>query len=134
MTGSLAMGSNMTTVVVKSSQHVSRKARVVLPSHRLLSATSTAATKPSQSRLEALRERIRDEDREAIRTHDVLFSEDISYGTAVPRRTRDKEGKVRNLTQQLYPQVLLNPGYRMCHTGPVESTIVQREWYSPTSH
>lgn len=64
---------------------------------RALSSAAAAATDESGSRLGALRKKLRDEEESAatgVELHDFSFSGDVSYGTAVPRRTRDKTGKV----------------------------------------
>lgn len=68
-------------------------------SRALSSAAAAAATDESgsQGRLGALRRKLRDEEESAatgVKLHDFSFSGDVSYGTAVPRRTRDKTGKV----------------------------------------
>lgn len=91
----------MTTIVAASSRHACRQGRAILLCRRLLSSSAAAATDGEEeeqargdgrSRLNALRERLRDEEGSAAaaKLQDFAFSGDVSYGTAVPRRTRDK--------------------------------------------
>lgn len=58
------------------------------------SAAAASTDQASQSRLDALRDRLREEEGSAVKLQDFSFSGNVSYGTAVPRRTRDKTGKV----------------------------------------
>lgn len=58
------------------------------------SVAAASTEKESQSRLDSLRERLREEEGSAVKLQDFSFSGNVSYGTAVPRRTRDKTGKV----------------------------------------
>lgn len=71
--------------------------RVVFATQRVLSAASTPSIKSDRSRLDGLRDRLRDEESANIKLHEFSFSGNVSYGTAVPRRTRDKDGKVSRL-------------------------------------
>ncbi|CAM9916903.1 unnamed protein product [Scytosiphon promiscuus] len=103
----------MSTIAVSTSRHACRRGRVFLQqqvgrsssggggggggsSSRALSSAAVAAD-DGDSRLSALRKKLRDEEESAatgVELHDFSFSGDVSYGTAVPRRTRDKTGKV----------------------------------------
>ena len=88
----------MATIAAASSRKLCRHGRAVLQGRKLFSSAAAAveAGGSSQGRLDALRERLRDEENAsaAVKLHDFSFSGDVSYGTAVPRRTRDKTGKV----------------------------------------
>lgn len=85
----------MATIAAASTRQLCRHGRAILPGRKLLSsAAATVEAGGSQGRLDALRERLRDEEDGMVKLHDFSFSGDVSYGTAVPRRTRDKTGKV----------------------------------------
>lgn len=88
----------MATIAAAISRKLCRHGRAVLQGRKLFSSAAAAveAGGSSQGRLDALRERLRDEENAsaAVKLHDFSFSGDVSYGTAVPRRTRDKTGKV----------------------------------------
>lgn len=95
------------TTIVAACRHACRQqdGRVKVLGQRLLSSSAavherTGGSGNEQSRLDALRERLRVEEEESVAAggvslHDFSFSGEVSYGTAVPRRTRDKSGKVR---------------------------------------
>ena len=89
----------MATIAAVSSGNLCRHGRAILLGRKLLSSAAAAveASGSSQGRLGALRERLREEEdaSASVKLHDFSFSGDVSYGTAVPRRTRDKTGKVR---------------------------------------
>lgn len=89
----------MATIAAAGSGKLCRHGRAILLGRKLLSSAAAAVESgaaSSQGRLDALRERLRDEEdaSAAVKLHDFSFSGDVSYGTAVPRRTRDKTGKV----------------------------------------
>lgn len=73
-----------------------RFGRTVILGRRLLSgAVAVEENRAGDlSRLEALRQRLKDEKNSALNVHDFTFSGEVHYGTAVPRRNRDKDGKV----------------------------------------
>lgn len=91
----------MATIAAASCRHASR-GRAILQGRKLLSSAAAAVEQEqaggNPSRLAALRERLKDEENSAssVKLEDFSFSGDVSYGTAVPRRTRDKTGKVCN--------------------------------------
>ncbi len=95
------------SIAVSTSRRTCRHGRAILQqlgrgcssSSRALSSSAAAAADGGESRLGALRKKLREEEESAatgVKLHDFSFSGDVSYGTAVPRRTRDnKTGKVR---------------------------------------
>ncbi|CAM9655125.1 unnamed protein product [Ectocarpus sp. 6 AP-2014] len=92
----------MSTIAISSTRTACRHGRAMLQqqigrsSTRALSSAAPAVDE-SDSRLGALRKKLRDEEESAamgVTLHDFSFSGDVSYGTAVPRRNRDKTGKV----------------------------------------
>ncbi|CBN75448.1 similar to lipoic acid synthetase isoform 1 precursor isoform 2 [Ectocarpus siliculosus] len=92
----------MSTIAISSTRTACRQGRAMLQqqigrsSTRALSSAAPAVDE-SDSRLGALRKKLRDEEASAamgVTLHDFSFSGDVSYGTAVPRRNRDKTGKV----------------------------------------
>lgn len=92
----------MSTILAASSRQACRHKRVILLGRSLLSSSAAATAHQEQeggpqSRLDALRERLKLEETSAaaLKLQDFSFSGDVSYGTAVPRRTRDSKGKVR---------------------------------------
>ncbi|CAM9725928.1 unnamed protein product [Ectocarpus fasciculatus] len=95
----------MSTIAISSTRSACRQGRAILQqqigrssSSRTRALSSAApAVDESDSRLGALRKKLRDEEESAamgVTLHDFSFSGDVSYGTAVPRRNRDKTGKV----------------------------------------
>lgn len=106
-------------------------------STRALSSAAPAVDE-SDSRLGALRKKLRDEEESAamdVTLHDFSFSGDVSYGTAVPRRNRDKTGKVcvrasniRVLVRQQHPAthaaVYLVPKERRRSPQPAECSAI----------
>lgn len=85
----------MATIVSRCGR-ACRLGQTVVLGRRLLS--GAAATEEDRtgdlSRLEALRQRLKDEKNSSVNVHDFTFSGEVHYGTAVPRRNRDKDGKV----------------------------------------
>lgn len=100
----------MSIAAVSTSRQAWRHGRAILLQHvehcrtgtsssRALSSAAAAAD-DGDSRLGALRKKLREEEETAatgVKLHDFSFSGNVSYGTAVPRRTRDKSGKVRRV-------------------------------------
>ena len=83
--------------IASTCRQACRHGRAVVLGQRLLS--GAAATQQDRvgdhlSRLSALRRRLRDEEDSGLKLQDFSFSSEVLYGTAVPRRSRDKSGKV----------------------------------------
>lgn len=77
---------------------------MVVVNRRVLSSAAATVSQQgggqggSTNRLDSLRARLRDEEDSistTVKLQDFSFSGNVSYGTAVPKRTRDKSGKVR---------------------------------------
>lgn len=111
----------MSIAAVNTSRQAWRHGRAILLQHvehcrtgtsssRALSSAAAAAD-DGDSRLGALRKKLREEEETAatgVKLHDFSFSGNVSYGTAVPRRTRDKSGKVRRVRVCGYLLLLLS--------------------------
>lgn len=72
--------------------------RAIPPQTAIISkrALSSAPAASRSSRLDALRDRLREEEESKgdVSLQEFSFSGNVSYGTAVPKRNRDKDGKV----------------------------------------
>lgn len=121
----------MSIAAVGASRRACRHGRAILMLHQVeqrssssrsssstrvaLSSAAAAPAHDGDSRLGALRKKLRDEEESAatgVKLHDFSFSGNVSYGTAVPRRTRDKTGKVVCVVcccvcLHVYPSVVL---------------------------
>lgn len=82
--------------IVSTCGRAYRVGRAVVLGRRLLSGAVAVEENRADdlSRLEALRQRLKEEKNSGLDVHDFTFSGEVHYGTAVPRRNRDKDGKV----------------------------------------
>lgn len=108
---------DMATIIAAGSRRACRHGRAIPANTRRLLSSAAAAERHQdggQTRLDALRERLKDETDSAVKLQDFSFSGNVSYGTAVPRRTRDSTGKVGCHSDGLVQRMIRTTLWHIC--------------------